>query len=291
MVQIRNVAQSVSIRKSLPANAPKFLIIGVQKCGTTALHRYLSLHPQIKPAVQKEIHYFNCDNRFGKGLDYYHSFFPEIISGQITFEASASYLSSSLAVERIYEYNPEIKMIAIIRNPIDRAYSAWNMYRKRYEVNRNWFFEEWAPFCCNANRNIEKRDPARLSKFNDFISNELEVVDRHDGSTIEAQITPQGFYHANLYKYFSLFSENRILIIENSNLLKHTESVLRRVESFIGVSPHSWNASHLIPVFEGQYSKNIDKKTQKLLFNLYEKDSRKLFKVTGESFDWYPSAK
>ncbi len=283
-------AISSIFRKPLPQNAPKFLIIGGQKCGTTALHQYLTLHPQVKAATPKELHYFSCDNRFYKGIEYYHSFFPETHGGEITFEASPSYLAKTVAAERIYEYNPNIKIIVLIRDPVERAYSAWNMYNKRYENNRNWFFEEWLIDCNNEGQQVAKRDAYRLLNFNDFITNELEHFGKAGQTTLEAPVIPQGFYYSHLSRYFSLFNRDQFFIIENSNMLENTKRVLCEVESFIGLQPHNWEASELTPIFEGQYSENMDNETRSLLFDLYQADREKLIglleKYNSCSADW-----
>src|SRR5947209_2592633 len=101
---------------------PGFLIIGAQRCGTTSLYDDLVKHPSIATASQKEIHFF--DLNFQKGIDWYQAQFPGLgQKGFITGEASPYYIFHPLAPKRILAAAPEIKLIVMLRNPVNRAYS------------------------------------------------------------------------------------------------------------------------------------------------------------------------
>ena len=107
-----------------------FLIAGVQKGGTTSLHSYLRQHPQILMARPKEAHFFDDDEKFVAGVpnySAYHRHFTFRLSASICGEATPIYLYWSDAMRRIWEYNPEMKIIALLRNPIERAWSHWRM--------------------------------------------------------------------------------------------------------------------------------------------------------------------
>ncbi len=111
---------------------PKLVIIGAQKAGTTTLFDLLSHHPRIIPPRRKEISFFSNDERYAKGLEDYWAQFPRrsIWSGRrITFEASPMYLFNPLAAERIARHLPGALCLVVLRDPVQRAYSAWNMYR------------------------------------------------------------------------------------------------------------------------------------------------------------------
>ena len=113
-----------------------FLIVGAQKAGTSALDMYLRKHPEIEMArPQKEVHFFDDEKYFKKNkvnYEVYHEYFTNDNS-KIKGESTPVYMYWSLAMKRIYEYNPQIKIIAVLRNPIERAFSHWNKekYRKR----------------------------------------------------------------------------------------------------------------------------------------------------------------
>jgi len=109
-----------------------FLIIGAQKAGTTSLYEYLDQHPDIFMSKPKEPHFFADDNKYSKGLEYYSKFFAECKEEIMIGDASTSYstyLNCKKIIQRIYKFNPKIKLIYILRNPISRAYSSywWNI--------------------------------------------------------------------------------------------------------------------------------------------------------------------
>src|SRR5690606_17337279 len=111
---------------------PRFIIIGAQKAGTSALFRMLSKHPQLLPPTHKEIHFFNEAEAYAKGLPHYLSHFPvqPVRQRRYTFEATPAYLfHAESTAPRIKQLLPKVTCIAILRDPVKRAYSAWNMFR------------------------------------------------------------------------------------------------------------------------------------------------------------------
>lgn len=112
---------------------PRFLIIGAQKAGTSSLHKMLGLHPLCIPSRPKEIHFFDQDEAYAKGPGWYLAHFPPKplrSKGHIVFEASPSYLFlADKTAPRIKALLPDVACIAILRDPVKRAFSAWNMFR------------------------------------------------------------------------------------------------------------------------------------------------------------------
>lgn len=111
-----------------------FVIAGVQKAGTTALAHYLGRHPQLFLPAAKELHFFNNDRLFEPpGPDYsrYHQHFQGAGPGQLLGEATPAYIYWRPVVPRMHAYNPDLRIIVILRNPIERAFSHWNMERRR----------------------------------------------------------------------------------------------------------------------------------------------------------------
>src|SRR5581483_1042107 len=120
---------------------PDFLVIGTVKSGTTTLHGWLSGHPFVEPAVRKEVHFF--DYAYFRGVDWYRSHFPSECARDafvrehgrpfVTGEASPSYISHEWAPSRIARVVPEAKLVVALRNPVDRAYSHYQMSRREGE--------------------------------------------------------------------------------------------------------------------------------------------------------------
>ena len=111
---------------------PHFLVIGAQRCGTTSLYRTLALHPQVIPPVfEKGIHYFDTADNFARGLTWYRGHFPLSWTarrrggaGYRTGEASPYYMFHPTAIERIARVLPEVRLVVMLRDPVERAFSA-----------------------------------------------------------------------------------------------------------------------------------------------------------------------
>jgi len=117
--------------KNICAN---FLIIGAQKSATTSIQSILSNHPQVFMPARKELHYFDKDYNFvaaAQSYEQYNKHFDLATTEIAIGEATPSYLYWNTAAQRIAAYNPRIKLVVSLRDPIARAYSHWNMQRHR----------------------------------------------------------------------------------------------------------------------------------------------------------------
>lgn len=108
---------------------PDFVIVGAQRCGTTSLYRYLDGHAGVFMAATKELHFF--DRHFAQGLGWYRAQFESARTDQLAGEATPRYMSDGLAIERLATAVPDARLVAILRNPVDRAYSHYWMERAR----------------------------------------------------------------------------------------------------------------------------------------------------------------
>jgi hypothetical protein len=124
---------------------PDFLIIGGAKSGTTTLYQYLCRHPQIYMSTPKEPDFFAVDAQYAQGIDWYSSLFQEAKPEQVCGEASTTYSrweQYPQAAERIAQALPQVKLIYIMRHPVDRAYSfyvhkhkeGWRHQKKSFET-------------------------------------------------------------------------------------------------------------------------------------------------------------
>lgn len=265
---------------------PNFMIIGAQKAGTTALYEYLSKHPQIQPTKEKELHYFNCEARYKLGVEFYRSLFQVTSNSKLTFDASPGYLCNAKAPARIYAHNPEVKIIILLRDPVERAYSAWNMYRKRYLRNRNWFFDEWVSFCGQGQLPFMRRQDKHIFSFSEYVLDEIELQSKEPLSILEAPIVFHGYYYEQVQRFASLFNEHQLHILENAELRISTVKCLEKIETFLGISGCDWEGLNLAPVFEGEYSDPIDIRAKRLLCDHYKESSELLFKFIGKRYTW-----
>ena len=137
-----NAIAPMSLIKSYLHNRPKldFLIIGAEKAGTTALFSYLRQIRGIYIPINKELNFFDRDHRYGegKGFSALHRWFLLAPKAALLGEATPTYLMNPHCFSRIYDYNPDIKVVALLRSPVRRAYSAWNYRRARFRDKRDF---------------------------------------------------------------------------------------------------------------------------------------------------------
>jgi len=272
-----------------PRLRPSAICIGAQKGGTSALSEYLACHPGVAPSKVKEIDFFNCPSRFARGVDFYHSHFPRqtpLNRGRLTFDITPGYLfGGQKAAERIHGYNSRMKLIVLLRDPVARAYSAWNMYRKYCRENPEWF-SKWVNRC-DQSRAEHQFDPRPATFGTDFerdIRDEIVLLDQ--GRMIEMPLLALGQYFKLLNPYFELFARNQILVFSTEQMQQDTAGHLRRVESFAGLSSYNWSEKQLAPRFVGGYSDPIPPKAAETIESFYQAQNRELFKLLGAEFPW-----
>ena len=216
-----------------------FLIVGAQKSATTALHQALGQNREICMASTKEVHFFdNCENFATKRTDYrdYHRSFSPTKESQICGEATPIYMFWDEAPKRIYEYNPSTKIIAILRNPIERAFSHWNMERNRG-------FEQ-LPFL-EALLQEEERCRESLPAQHRVFS-----------------YASRGFYLHQLRRLWMYFRRSNVLTIKYDDFTLDPLSQIASVHKFLGLEPqrtahpeaaHSWPYKHAMTPSERHY--------------------------------------
>lgn len=285
--RLRKIVHAITGGPSVHAK-PAFIIIGAQKAGTTALFEYLSKHPQIVPGTEKEIDFFSCDGRFRRGEEFYHSHFPILESmdkKSITFEASGDYLANLVTAKRIFEYKPKIKLIAILRDPSLRAFSAWNMYVKYFRQNVNWFID-WMTRCDETfKENLIKR--RSLDNFNNF-DYVLKEEHRSDeiGEIIEARVLQHGKYSVQLKEYYKYFDRRQLLILENEEMKNNTAETLKVVTAFLELNNYNWERETLAPIFAGEYDRGIPEESRQFLSKYYKPYNEDLYSLLGKRYKW-----
>jgi hypothetical protein len=200
--------------------APDFVIVGTQRGGTTSLHAYLSAHPQVETPVTKELHFIT--DRYDRGLDWYLGQFPaELPPERITGEATPYSLFHPLAPRRLREIAPAARLIALLRNPIDRAYSHYLLERSRGN--------ETLDFAAALDAEMERLDgeEARLVR-------EPAYVSAHHK---QASYVSRGEYARQLKSWFGVFPREQILVIRSEDLYKQPSETFARVVQFLGIGP------------------------------------------------------
>ena len=196
---------------------PNFFIIGAQKAGTSSVHHYLNQHPQIFMSPKKEPQYFSfgrfmgSDKRLRKKTKMVYSWedyiklFSNVKEEVIIGESSTTYLINENAASGIVEKFPNAKLMAILRQPADRAYSQWLFNRKR-------FYEP-------------------LNNFNDALYPEKSRGIKYKGQRFKYR--ENGKYYEALKRYLDIFSKNQILIVLYDELKEDPLNLLGKIQDFL----------------------------------------------------------
>lgn len=246
---------------------PSFIIIGAQKAGTTSLFKYLRQHPGIAPAHKKEIKFFDCN--YANGLDWYRSHFPkesELSAGRITGEASPHYLSHPLAPLRIQEVLPEVRLIALLRNPVERAYSHYqlNVRRRREHLS----FEE-------ALDQEESRLAGMLEKIR-----QGETIPLYN--FLHYAYVYKGLYAEQLENWLAVFPRQQVLILQSERLFARPAAVFQQVQEFLGLP--AWAPKKFEPFNTGRYT-GMEPAVRQRLLTVFGPHNQRLFELLGEAYD------
>lgn len=209
---------------------PAFLLIGGQRCGTTSLYNYLAAHPDIVQPLTKEPQFFS--HQWRRGLDWYRSMFPlprPLLPGgpqdglprRITFEASPYYLFHPLAAERAGSLVPDAKLIVLLRNPVERAYSHyWHSVRLGVEtLSFEAAIDAEAQRLAGEDERIVGEDgyPGRNHRFFSYAT--------------------RGYYAEQLERWWRHFPRERCLVLISEDLFDDPRRVYDDVVRFLGLRP------------------------------------------------------
>jgi hypothetical protein len=252
---------------------PDFIIIGVQKCGTTSLYNYLTQHPEIESAISKQPHYF--DINFGKKIIWYKSHFPlyikkvfykKILKKQfITGEASTDYINHPLVSKRIKESLPNVKIIIILRNPVKRTCSHYQMNKKTND--------EKLPILSALKKDLEQR-PKKEKEVKEkgiFFSEYFKKF----------EYLGRGEYVRQIEEWEKLFPKNQILILKLEDLENKPQDSLNEIFRFLNVKNHKFKKFNKQNV--GKYDK-IEPKVETFLEDYFKPYNKILFEKYGIKF-------
>lgn len=194
------------------------LIVGAQKSGTTALARFLGQHPDIFMSDDKELHVFDAPD-YG-GTDYAAARFALAFHGRDGAkwrgEATPAYMFLPGVAERVHHYNPSMRLIAILRNPVERALSHYAMERSR-NVERRPLWQALAA------------EPFRLWRDRDNMA--------WGSSLRDHTYLARGFYSRQLQRLFALFPREQILVLKTEDLYRRHGDTLAAVYRFLEIAP------------------------------------------------------
>ncbi|MEN8129605.1 MAG: sulfotransferase [Pseudomonadota bacterium] len=252
---------------------PDFIIIGAMKSGTSSLFAYLAQHPQLIRSSEKELNFFhqgavlNTEDFIGDQA-WYRAHFPLRRKTRTvfkTFEASPGYIFNPLVPNRIFNFIPSVKLIAILRNPTERAISHYF-----HEVRTK---QEHLSIYQALQEEEERLRPAIESK--DYWGH---VFRRYSYKS-------RGLYKIQLERFLQYFSWQQILVLSSDELLNNTDSTLRRVFEFVGVEAE-FKVKDLMPRNIGHNRTKIDPVIYEYLDNYFLPHNKALYELTGEDYGW-----
>ena len=239
-----------------------FVVAGAQKSGTSALDAYLREHPELCLPQKKELHFFDSDRLFAvEPVDYasYHAHFAPRPPQRLLGEVTPAYMYWPTAAERIARYNPAMRFVLMLRNPVTRAYSHWNMSR---QLGR-----EPLTFLEALRAEPERRRSLPLERAKRFT-----YVER-------------GFYAVQLKRLWSHFPAEQTLVLRSEALFDRPDDVLSRIAAFLAIAPFAPPAHKTVHARE--YETEMSAEEKRFLLDAYADDVREVERLLGwDCSDW-----
>lgn len=240
---------------------PDFLIVGAQKSGTTYLWKMLNEHLLIEMspnfceikdemANKKEINFFTDGKKFSKGVSWYKSLFND--NGKIQGEANTDYCFRKDIHRKMFQIIPEAKLIMILRNPVDRAYSAFNHMR---QDGRGW---------------------GKCAPDKSFSENiDIDIESNLTGESIISR----GFYAEQIKSLLKYYSPDQLLILIAEQMKENPEKIYRKICQFIGAPFAKINLNKKIHA--RNYDGPINKIAEEKLREIYSPRDEELYELLG----------
>jgi hypothetical protein len=254
---------------------PTFLVIGAQKSGTTSLRRYLVQHPAVVCTTPKEVHYFDVYHSLGRA--WYLTHYPlrtHAVPIRRRFgiapavgEATPEYLFHPHAPSRAHAFDPSLRLIAVLRDPVDRAYSQFQMQvRKRGQTSS---FEH--ALACEP----------------EYLAEELEHV-HADPSYVSTtglwrSYVARGRYAEQLERWFELFPREQLLVLTSEELWDDPAAAVRAITRFLHVP--EWQPESYPHQSAGTHAP-MAPETREQLARVFEPENRRLEELLGRKLAW-----
>lgn len=253
---------------------PQCIIIGARKCGTRALLEFMNLHPMIQKATE-EIHFFDDDDNYSLGLDWYRRRMPYSFPGQITVEKSPAYFITPSVPARIFNMDSSVKLLLIVREPVTRLIS------------------DYAQLASN-----KARKDRRLASFEDLV---LQPDGKVNTGYKAVRI---GMYFLYFQRWLRTFPRNQMHIVDGDNLIDDPFSEIQKIEDFLGLDHRvlkknfyyndtkgffcvrNETADKCLNDSKGRKHPDVSPEVVKTLRKFYDPHNRHFFRQAGLTFNW-----
>lgn len=253
---------------------PQTIIVGVRKGGTRALLEMLDIHPNIVVAAT-EVHFFDWDENYVKGIEWYRNLMPFSFENQITIEKTPGYFTSPLAAERIHSMNSSIKLLLILRDPTERVISD---YTQVY-YNR-----------------LENHKPVQPFE---------GIVIKNGALNTKYKAIQRSLYDLHMERWLKYFSLNQIHIVDGNTLIKTPLTELQKVERFLDLPPRIVSSNFYFNQTKGFYCIRSDGRERCLheskgrphpivnetvleqLYSYFREHNQRFYTMVNQTFDWH----
>jgi hypothetical protein len=256
---------------------PDFLIIGAQKAGTSSLFNYLHDHPNVSGSRPKEVHYY--DANFDKGQSWYRMHFPRAPlhrllgraegGGLVTGEATPYYLFHPHVPKRVATDLPNAKLIILLRNPIDRAFSHYQ-HTLRHPGAETLSFSEA----------IAREEERTKDEFERVVANEYASSD----PLRQLSYKSRGHYAEQIKRWLEHFDRSQLLVIGSEKFFQDTREEYLKVLRFLGLPerlPENFKKIHA-----GGYKESMEPKARAYLEEYFEPYNEELYELLDTDFGW-----
>jgi len=243
---------------------PSFLILGAQKAGTTALYAYLRWHPQVTGPSFKEVSFF--DRHYARGERWYRAHFPALRRAAVG-EASPSYLLHPLAPERVAGLLPNARLIALLRNPVERAFSHY-----QYEVSLG-----------REPLSFEDALAAEEERLRGEVERMLRDPTYFSYAWWNYTYLARGRYAEQLERWYAVVPRERLLALFTEELAQDPGGTYRRVLEFLGLDAHDLPSYPRI--FEREYE-HMPVDTRAQLESSFAEPNSRLQAMLGRELHW-----
>ncbi len=246
---------------------PGLVVVGAQRAGTTSLHGHLARHPQLVPAIRKEVHYFDDDARHARGASWYRAHFPFAASladaalPRIAFESTPAYMFRPEAAPRLAALLPQARLVAVLRDPVERAISNWRL--------------------------LHEKGANRFAPFDVEIEHELASEEGRPGPLGER--TPRGLiargrYAEQLERLWAHHPRERTLVLHSADLYADPQATCDRVFAWLGLPSAPVRAERRLNASVA--SADVSDALRARLRAYFEPHDRRLWELLGEEWDW-----
>ncbi|XP_031629984.1 heparan sulfate glucosamine 3-O-sulfotransferase 5 [Contarinia nasturtii] len=281
---------------------PQALVIGVRKCGTRALLEMLYLHPRIQKAAG-EVHFFDRDENYWKGLEWYRKKMPHSFRGQITIEKSPSYFVTPEVPERVRAMNATIKLLLIVREPVTRAISDYTQLRSHAATAT---LPQQPPITQQQQQSSVPMSVTSSTPLLSAASKTFEELAILPNGTVNEAYRPLtiSMYHLHMHRWLEVFSREQLLVVNGDQLIEDPVSQLRRIETFLGIEHRisrrnfyfnetkgfyclrNDTADKCLRETKGRKHPHVDPQVISKLRKFFAEHNQKFYELIGEDLGW-----